>query len=73
MAKRVNYIFSAEHVTERFTFQNEIIRVSEDTFENSFYADHNELGCSRSYDTPEKAIRMMLLQHGCTDIKIEGK
>lgn len=75
------YIFSADHVLPDWRFENEPISVSchrgygdsANPIERADYysANHARLGCSKGAATPEAAIRGMVAEHGCTNIRVE--
>ena len=75
MAK-TSYEFSADHVSENYRFNHSVMEINEYQRYPSgvgYCASHDKLGMSKDYDTPEQAIRMMLLEHGCSAIIVHGK
>lgn len=67
------YTFSADHVVAEYCFVNEPIRVGQDSFYGTYYAAHGKLGCGRNYQTPETAIRELVMAHGCYNVRIHAE
>lgn len=63
-------VVSCDHQETRFQLDNESVTVSVDAMGEGFYAHHHAFGCGRTYATPERAVRGMLLRHGCSMITI---
>ena len=59
---------STTHDWEKYTFTEEEFTASYHEFDNTWSISHPVLGCSKSRDTPEEALRNVLYEHGCTDI-----
>jgi hypothetical protein len=72
MQNSKTFLFSADHVCPEWQFQNEAIKVSQDSGNGGFYSDHPRLGCSKTYNSAESAIRGMVAEHGCFNIVITG-
>jgi hypothetical protein len=70
--QRTEYRFSADHVSPSWRFDNEPITVFDGTDESGlvYYSTHPKLGCSKNYKTPDEAIRGMVGEHGCTNIRV---
>ena len=68
--KEYQLVVSCDHQETRFQLENESFAVSVDAMGEGFYAHHALFGCGRTYATPERAIRGMLLRHGCSMIMI---
>ena len=64
---------SADHVWEKYTFQDELFTAYKDAFNDEWYVSDGRLGCSKSRATPEQALEQMLIEHGCSNIKIQEK
>ena len=69
---------SADHVSSQYSCKDTVARVREDTstpsvngHSMSYYVSMPNYGCSKMYHTPRDAITCMLLNHGCTNIKID--
>jgi len=65
MAKRWTYHVTADHKVIRYAFSRTPVRVSEDAFDGTFYADHPQLGCGKSYRTPDDAVLALFQDHAC--------
>lgn len=68
------FLVSADHVVERHACRDLEFRVGEyrDGDRVSYYASAPGFGCSKNYRTPEDAIRGMLLEHACTNVRIRA-
>ena len=69
------YLVTADHVSPAFACTNRRFRVSVAYAQNSvggarFSASARRYGCSKDYSTPERAIRGMLEEHACTNVRI---
>lgn len=70
------YEFSADHALEEYNFNHGVMEVIEQERYPSglgFCSSHSGLGVSKVYDTPEQAVKMLLLQHGCVDVIVHGE
>ncbi len=67
--KRHFFRVSASHVSKTYSFVRERVRVNEDA--DGFAATHPMLGYGKTFSTPEAAIRHLLEDHACTDIRVE--
>ena len=61
---------STSHDWEKYTFNKEEFVASYHEFDNTWSISHPVLGCSKSKDTAEEALRNVLYEHGCSDITI---
>ena len=61
---------STSHDWEKYTFNREEFVASYHEFDNTWSISHPVLGCSKSRDTAEEALRNVLYEHGCSDITI---
>ena len=64
----VYYNVSADHVSPNHAFFAREFKVTQ-AYDGTYYAS-GHTGCSKPADTPENAIRNMLLEHACTNIRI---
>jgi hypothetical protein len=64
------YQVSADHVEEKYRANKKVVSVHE--HQGKFSAEANPYGGrGTEFDTPEKAIRSLLGDNGCTNIRIE--
>jgi hypothetical protein len=64
------YQVSADHVEEKYRANKKVVSVHE--HQGKFSAEANLYGSrGTEFDTPEKAIRSLLGDNGCTNIRIE--
>ena len=74
------YKFNATHdYCPEYNYHREPIEVhackgydvaTQTPFIEGYSALHADLGCSKTYRTPEMAIRMMLRDHGCHNVNV---
>ena len=55
----------------RYTFDNEVITLSSDPYDDGRWIWSSKLGCSQLYDTPEQAVRETCRRHGVVVLKLE--
>lgn len=69
------YEFSADHTLEDYSFNHGIMEVIEQERPSGlgFCSSNARLGMSKVCDTPEQAIKMLLLQHGCANVIVHGE
>lgn len=63
--------FSCDHVAPQFARTDETVTAKEYGSSGLWYVSARGYGCSRNAKTPEIALRNMLLDHACTNIRIE--
>ena len=69
------FFVSADHVSPKFRAERKAVDVHRDgTAERprGFFADATPYGCGKTYRTAEEAVRGLLSDNGCTNIRIEG-
>lgn len=64
------YLVSADHQCERFACKDAQAVCNQDAGDGRWYASMAGYGCSKNYATPEQAIRGMLADHACTNVRI---
>ncbi len=69
---RQTFLVTAHHPHPSFCFCRHPVRVSQDAFDHTFYADAATLGCGRNYRTANEAIKGLFEAHACTVTKIES-
>lgn len=65
-----NFKVTASHVSPRFCFTDEIVRVKPSPGRDGFWYATGELGCSKDYSSPERAARSMFEDNACTNIRV---
>lgn len=65
------YLVSADHVVPKYGCKDLPIVVTNDG-EYGFYANAPGYGCSKNYPTAERAIRAMLADHACTNVRMRA-
>lgn len=65
------FTVSADHVCDKYAAHARIVKVSRD--QDKYFATSDNYGCGKSYATKEAAIRGLLLDNGCTNIRITAK
>jgi len=76
----MQFIVSADHVCPEYRLDNvafqdgyeTAFRVCSNDGEKTFYASAGHFGCGKDYATAEAAIRGLLWDNGCTNIRIEA-
>ncbi len=66
---RTTYLVSADHVVAEYACRDLPVVVTDDG-EYGFYANASGYGMSKNYKTAESAIRSMLADHACTNVRI---
>ncbi len=67
------FLVTAEHISEKYACSDlEVVakEYTDGTDNPPWYVSIRTYGCSKNYKTPEAAIRGMLLDHACFNIKI---
>ena len=54
-----------------YNFDNEVITLSSDPYDNNQWMWISKLGCSQLYDTPEQAVKETCRRHGVVVLKLE--
>lgn len=70
------YIVSADHVALDYAATHKRIRVGSTPNEKGvrvYYADAAPYGCGKNQPTPEAAIKTLLRDNGCSNIKIHRR
>ena len=65
-----HFAVSADHSLSEYACADAHARCGKDAFHDTWYAVMARYGCSKNASTPEQAIRNMLLEHGCTNVRI---
>lgn len=64
----MDYLVTAKHVSPKYALDNALVTVCAQA--GKFHVDLMPFGSGKDYDTPEAAIRGLLLDNGCTSIVI---
>jgi hypothetical protein len=66
----IKYYVSADHVSSRFTFRNELVTVKESPGRPGYWYANGKLGCSKDYSSADRAARAMFEDNACTNIRV---
>lgn len=66
------YIVNADHVAPEYRATNKEIDVREDNYGEGpvYYANAHPYGCGKNDKTPEGAIKRLLSENGCKNIRV---
>jgi hypothetical protein len=67
------YLVSADHRSPRWQFKDKPVSVKPSPGRDGFwYATSDGLGCSKDYDSQERAARSLFIDNACTNIRVSA-
>ena len=68
---RETWLVTADHVAPEYVLTREPVSVCAESDGRGFYVTHRKLGCSKTRETAEAAIRQMMAEAGYTSVRCE--
>lgn len=63
-------IVSCEHANPSYRLDNAEVQVRYDSLDGTYFWSRSPFGCSKSYATAKDAVRGMLSDHACFNIRV---